>query len=670
MGKTVEWRTKTQFEYGSPEKNNVEVVESEEETYLALTAKTPGSVDVPFTTPANYIYDATKIEVTEGKAKLKVSVAGDHNFPFTTPANYIYDAAKIEVTGGKARLKGTPLTPYAWWHLNESSGAIASDSSGNGRNGTLINMEDEDWGAGKLNNCLQFGGVNEYIDCGDIASFERNESFSVEFWINFTTTSALIVLGRLELNNRGWGIWIGSGFLYFDLKNSPDNRLTMQTNTAWNDGVEHHVVITYDGSSTANGVKFHVDSVLQATIIGSNNLTDTTITAVNFRIAAKDDGNYLIGKLDEIVIYTEILSQDMINFRYNSGVGTEEIIGAYSIDKPNIYSNIGYVFNIALDTFIETATKPSGSGIKYQVSSDGGGTWKWWSGVSWAAITDSQTDEWYYNNESNIASDVHTNIGSLAGSGTFKFRAFLHSEVGTMRPELDNIHIAEGSAYPTGSHEILMNMDIQPALIMNYTSTTETVTKPANTDVKYQYSIDSGTSWNSSWLTEPELEIALKGLPLLKDGSDKVRIKIQLSTSDLNATPEIDNLNLTCDRGYETSGYYISALFDPGVVISLKTLIYELSIPSGTSAAVKVRFSDHPLDPESGYIERASGLDIWEKETDQFQWRVDFTGNGIVTPKLTSLSCGYSSDITFQQESLAKLDELTRKNPRITLSKR
>jgi len=69
--------------------------------------------------------------------------------------------------------KATPLTPpappvhemYGWWKFDETSGSIASDSSGKDKHGTLINGPV--WVAGQINNALQFDGTNDYVDIPD-----------------------------------------------------------------------------------------------------------------------------------------------------------------------------------------------------------------------------------------------------------------------------------------------------------------------------------------------------------------------------------------------------------------------------------------------------------------------------------------------------------------------
>jgi len=213
----INWTSDTDFNKGSL--TDTEIDGTYDDTSLQLEDNDDNSDDVPFTTPSNYIYNASEIEFLAGKAQLKSSVTEENDWSFTTPANYTYDANKIEITGGVAKLKGTPVVPYAWYHLNESSGSLASDSSGNGRNGTLMNMEDIDWVAGKLNNCLVFDGVNEYVSCGDIADFERTDTFSLEAWVK-TTNTGQDILTRYS-GGKGFISYVATaGKIYFTLRNA------------------------------------------------------------------------------------------------------------------------------------------------------------------------------------------------------------------------------------------------------------------------------------------------------------------------------------------------------------------------------------------------------------------------------------------------------------------
>ena len=93
--------------------------------------------------------------------------------------------------------------------LNEDSGTNASDSSGNNNHGLTVNMNESNWVMGKLNNCLSFDGVDEYVNYGDIVDLTGNTPVSVEFWINRTTEDTTYhgILGKYDLpNSRGWQI--------------------------------------------------------------------------------------------------------------------------------------------------------------------------------------------------------------------------------------------------------------------------------------------------------------------------------------------------------------------------------------------------------------------------------------------------------------------------------
>ena len=50
------------------------------------------------------------------------------------------------------------------WLMNEGSGSIIADLSGNGNGGTLVN--DTSWQAGKYGYKLNFDGTGDYVDCG------------------------------------------------------------------------------------------------------------------------------------------------------------------------------------------------------------------------------------------------------------------------------------------------------------------------------------------------------------------------------------------------------------------------------------------------------------------------------------------------------------------------
>ncbi|PWB38715.1 MAG: hypothetical protein C3F02_02280 [Parcubacteria group bacterium] len=103
----------------------------------------------------------------------------------------------------------------------------------------------------------------------------------------------------------------------------------------------------------------------------------------------------------------------------------------YPNDDPTIQPATVLTFS-TLSGFTETATKNGGE-IKYVISNDGGSTWYYYNS-GWTA-----SDGTYA--QASTADTVNTNVGTFStGSGSFLFKAFLHSD-GTQLVQLDNIAV-------------------------------------------------------------------------------------------------------------------------------------------------------------------------------------------------------------------------------------
>lgn len=358
--------------------------------------------------------------------------------PFTTPANYTYDSTKIEVSGGLATLKENLTNVYGRWHMNESSGNNVPDDSGNLRDGTTINAPT--WVSGKLNNCLSLNGSTQYVDCGDIANFDRTNTFSVEAWIRTNSTQDAIA-GRALRSGlyTGWLVWLdASGYLEaYLIRNVPGGDwIQVRGSTAGlNDNAWHHIAMTYNGSSNAAGIQLYVDGVLETpTSLKNSTISLSTLNGANFNIGGVGDGVdagiLWNGRLDETGLYDKVLSSSEVAYRYNSNSGREDFI-RFS-NKPTIYKTAGdsagtiYEFNNF--AVIDGVTEGSKG---YQLSEDGI-TWYYWSGAAWVVAG---------ANDYNTAAVVNTNINSFsAASNAICVKIFLISN-GFQREEIDEIQI-------------------------------------------------------------------------------------------------------------------------------------------------------------------------------------------------------------------------------------
>jgi hypothetical protein len=223
---------------------------------------------------------------------------------------------------------------YGHWKFNEGVGAIATDSSWRGHNGTLINMGPADWIPGKVgSNALTFLLTTpKYIDLGNFASFERTDSFSIECWFKISVIFGGLYHLASKMENadpfKGWSLRINTEKIEFILSskfNDPgQSLLRIRTINGFNDGNWHHLIVTYPGNSLASGVKIYVDKVSEALITVVDNLSGTIINAINLNFASRAGGSWAYtGDLDEIVIWTKELTQTEVTYRYNSGNGRE-----------------------------------------------------------------------------------------------------------------------------------------------------------------------------------------------------------------------------------------------------------------------------------------------------------------------------------------------------------
>ncbi len=362
---------------------------------------------------------------------------------FDNPSEYTYDNSKILVNSGLVSLREDLTNVYARYHLNEATGATVLDTSGNSRNGTPINNPVSV--AGKLNNCLLFDGVNEYVDCGDIANFERTDPFSIEFWFKTSIGTTQVICSRINYTtNQGWQLITNNNKIRVYLMGSVTNRIIVETNTAINDGSWHHVIVTYDGSSFANGVTIYLDNIDTNTII-QDNLSLTILNTGSCQITGGSGALYpFAGNIDEVVIYDKELTHAEVTYRWNSGNGRENWY--YYSDKPTIEPTD--LFDPAVvnswDSFLETLGGGNEGSIGYNLYKVDKVNKYYWNGSVWVVGGSSSN----YNS----ASVVNINISAFdASPDKIGIIAYLISD-GEQQVELDENQITY-----TANQEPLVN---------------------------------------------------------------------------------------------------------------------------------------------------------------------------------------------------------------------
>lgn len=237
-------------------------------------------------------------------------------------------------------------SPSYFYRFEEGSGNVVIDEMGN-QNGIIVNnapyvSSKGDRGTGTY--ALNFNGTNQYVNLSNIADFERNDTFSVSLWFNASETGGLIgkMLGAGTF--QGWYIDVNAnGFIDIYLMNSlgGDNYILVRESTDYIDKTWYNLIMTYDGSSTASGVKLYIDGILKSPSIQKDTLTATIKNSVNTQISGRNGSNNIFnGSIDEVAIFYDVLTQTAVTDIYNNGVQYTYNNSWFYLDSDNTWNII------------------------------------------------------------------------------------------------------------------------------------------------------------------------------------------------------------------------------------------------------------------------------------------------------------------------------------------
>ncbi len=198
-----------------------------------------------------------------------------------------------------------------WWKLDETSGTVAADSSGNGLDGTLTGGGT--WVAGQLGGAWQGDGSDDYIELGDPAALDLSGAgqATITAWANVAVTKnhnsiltkgewrdaySLLVKGDTSPPNR---LWTGNNTSVFSADPVPLNEWT-------------HVAVTISGDLT----NFYINGTLNGPA-DQDRGEPIDNPARNAAIGREDRSGsdprwYFNGMLDDVRVYNEALPEEQI----------------------------------------------------------------------------------------------------------------------------------------------------------------------------------------------------------------------------------------------------------------------------------------------------------------------------------------------------------------------
>lgn len=175
------------------------------------------------------------------------------------------------------------------------------------------------------NRCVRFEGGGEYVTMGDVLGFERADTFSISVWLKTTQATSGTILAKTVASGFPKGFEFltaadGTVHLWLSHDKSTGDYIDVGTDDVVNTGVWTHVVVTYDGTSAAAGVLFYINGVPAATTVGSDALTDS-IWDIGPFLLGKDvlAARVLVGRMDELAVYSAVLSAAEVSWIFNSG---------------------------------------------------------------------------------------------------------------------------------------------------------------------------------------------------------------------------------------------------------------------------------------------------------------------------------------------------------------
>ena len=191
-----------------------------------------------------------------------------------------------------------------WFPLEETNG----NTLRNATSGDIAKLQ-----AGKLTSvdrdgkskALKLDGRTAYA-CGQAPELRHNQPFSFTGWVKIPKSSGGAIFSRMDVANnyRGYDFWVqGRNIGTHIISTWPSNAIKVVSADQLKPNTWHHVVMSYDGSLKAAGVKIYIDGKLSKNKVEQDSLSATIETKVPFKIGSRSSGANFTGEVDDLRIY-------------------------------------------------------------------------------------------------------------------------------------------------------------------------------------------------------------------------------------------------------------------------------------------------------------------------------------------------------------------------------
>ena len=166
---------------------------------------------------------------------------------------------------------------------------------------------------------LNCDGSNEYVACGTGVDQTTND-FSISWWMKASATNDVVFSNR-ETSSPYSGMYclIDSNHLYMQLNDQSNSHVYDSGSADVRDNAWHHCVVIVDRGN--NLMHFYVDGSSDAANIDISAVSGSITSTAAFWIASDFGGSPLAGAVDEMAVWSEVLSANDVSDLYNGGAG-------------------------------------------------------------------------------------------------------------------------------------------------------------------------------------------------------------------------------------------------------------------------------------------------------------------------------------------------------------
>jgi len=290
---------------------------------------------------AGFSYSASSYEPTDADPTPTITGLTGGTFSAGSGLVFVDSGTNTGSSTGEIDLSASTVASYTITYDTTSSGSsVCPNTSTQTVEIALATLSN--------NKSIDFDGVDDYIDAGNVLNFEYNQAFSISSWVN-----ANAVTGTKNIFNK-YDSSATRGFLYSIYSNcgSCSNRINLLISNKSSGSISgrkaielytshiiplnswNHVCITYDGGSLASGVNIYLNGVSQSFTVSRDTLgSNTILNTESLKIGGIS--SYMDGKIDELAVWNTELTSTQIQSIYNA-TGTNVTERLTDIESSNL----------------------------------------------------------------------------------------------------------------------------------------------------------------------------------------------------------------------------------------------------------------------------------------------------------------------------------------------